>query len=76
METMNSGEKYAQASKGVVTADGHSTSRRFGWRDIKSLLVESLSDWNKHNAPRLGASLAFYSLLSLAPLLLVLVSIV
>ena len=76
METMNSGEEYGQASTGGVTADGHSTSRRFRWRDINSLLVESLSDWNKHNAPRLGASLAFYSLLSLAPLLLVLVSIV
>lgn len=51
METMNSGEEYGQASTGGVTADGHSTSRRFRWRDINSLLVESLSDWNKHNAP-------------------------
>ncbi len=48
----------------------------FRWHDIRLLLVESFSDWNKHNAPRLGASLAFYSLLSIAPLLLVLVSIV
>lgn len=49
---------------------------RFRWCDIKVLLVDSFSRWNKHNATRLGASLAFYSLLSLAPLLLVLVSIV
>ena len=35
-----------------------------------------LDQWSAHNAPRLGASLAFYSLLSLAPLLLVMVSIV
>ena len=46
------------------------------WRDIKPLLGESFEQWNKHNASRLGASLAYYALLSLAPLLLVLVSIV
>ncbi len=44
------------------------------WRDLWALLEESASDWNKHNAPRLGAALSFYTLLSLAPLLLVLVS--
>ncbi len=48
----------------------------FGWSDIRWLFTETLNDWNNHNAPRLGASLAFYSLLSIAPLLLVLVSIV
>lgn len=46
------------------------------WEDIKCLLSDSFDQWSKHNAPRLGASLAFYSLLSLAPLLLVVVSIV
>ena len=50
--------------------------RQLRWDDIKCLLSDSLDQWSKHNAPRLGASLAFYSLLSLAPLLLVLVSIV
>ena len=46
------------------------------WPDMKCLLSDSFDQWIKHNAPRLGASLAFYSLLSLAPLLLVAVSIV
>ena len=46
------------------------------WCDIKSLIGESLVGWNKHKAPRLGAALAFYTLLSLAPLLLVVVSVV
>lgn len=50
--------------------------RSFRWCDIKSLLGESLSEWSRHKAPRLGASLAFYTLLSLTPLLLVIVSIV
>jgi len=46
------------------------------WCDVKSLVSESLDGWSNHNAPRLGASLAFYTLLSLAPLLLVVISIV
>jgi membrane protein len=46
------------------------------WRDITAILNSSLAGWNKHNAPRLGASLAFYTLLSIAPLLLVLVSVI
>ncbi len=50
--------------------------KRVRWRDIKPLLGESLDQWQKHNATRLGAALAFYALLSIAPLLLVLVSIV
>src|SRR5262249_13183779 len=50
--------------------------RSLRWRDAKSIFSASLAEWNKHKAPRLGASLAFYTLLSLAPLLLVLVSVV
>ncbi len=49
---------------------------RFRWRDILRLLTDSFTEWNRQNATRLGASLAFYSLLSLAPLLLLTVSIV
>ena len=48
----------------------------FRWCDIQLLLSESFDSWNRHKAPRLGASLAFYTLLSLAPLLLVVVAIV
>jgi membrane protein len=45
------------------------------WDDILYLVGCSFHEWIRHKAPRLGASLAFYTLLSLAPLLLVLVSI-
>jgi membrane protein len=45
------------------------------WTDVKMLLAESVAGWSKHNAPRMGASLAFYTLLSLMPLLLVAISI-
>jgi hypothetical protein len=50
--------------------------KSFRWCDIKSLFCDSFDEWSRQKAPRLGASLAFYTLLSLAPLLLVLVSIV
>ena len=46
------------------------------WPDIKFLFGESFDAWSRHKAPRLGASLACYTLLSLAPLLLVMVAIV
>jgi membrane protein len=46
-----------------------------GWSDMRPLLEESLSGWTKHNTPRLGAALAFYTLLSLMPLLLIVISI-
>jgi membrane protein len=47
----------------------------FRWCDIKALLSESFAAWNRHKGPRLGAALAFYSLLSLTPLLLIAVGI-
>lgn len=39
------------------------------------LLKTTFSEWNRHNATRLGASLAFYALMSLAPLMLIVVPI-
>ena len=65
----------------VATAAGGARRYRkplssFRWRDIVCILGASFDEWNKHKAPRLGASLAFYTLLSIAPLLLVVVSVV
>ncbi len=64
----------------VTTSAG--TARRyrkplvsFRWCDVRALLGESFSAWNRHNAPRLGAALAFYTLLSLTPLLLCVVGV-
>lgn len=45
------------------------------WSDFKTIVGLSLEEWSKHKAPRLGAALAFYTLLSLAPLMVVLVSV-
>ena len=43
--------------------------------DLKNLLLTTFGKWSDHNAPRLGASLAFYMLLSMAPLMILLVTI-
>ncbi|MDQ2839456.1 MAG: YihY/virulence factor BrkB family protein [Acidobacteriota bacterium] len=39
------------------------------------LLKQTASQWSDHNAPRLGAALAYYTLLSIAPLLILIVGI-
>jgi membrane protein len=44
-------------------------------KNMISLLKETASKWSAHQAPRLGASVAFYSLLSFAPLLILLVTV-
>ncbi len=44
-------------------------------RGIVSIIQETLIEWNKDRAQRLGASVAFYTLLSLSPLLVVLVAL-
>ena len=41
-----------------------------------SLLKTSFADWNDDNAPRLGAALAFYTILSISPLVILVVAIV
>src|SRR6266540_1424602 len=38
---------------------------------VWELLRDTASEWWRHNAPRLGASLAFYTMLSAAPLLVI-----
>ena len=43
--------------------------------EIGGLISDTFSSWTNHNAPRLGASLAFYTLLSLAPLLIFVIAI-
>ncbi|BEV12257.1 YihY/virulence factor BrkB family protein [Asticcacaulis sp. DW145] len=39
------------------------------------MLLEALHEWNEDKAPRLGAALAFYSILSIGPLLLIVTGI-
>lgn len=48
---------------------------RLSWHEIRDLLTTTVNNWYEHNVPRLGASLTFYTLLSLAPLLVIVVAI-
>jgi membrane protein len=47
----------------------------FFWRRLPELLKVAASRWSAHNAPRLGAALAYYTLLSMAPLSILVVGI-
>jgi membrane protein len=44
-------------------------------KGLYSILRETFFNWNKHDAPRLGAALAFYTILSLSPLLILVVAL-
>jgi membrane protein len=44
-------------------------------KQFTGLMEGTFSEWNSDNAPRLGASLAFFTLLSLAPLVVVVVAV-
>lgn len=55
------------------TAKSNSTSPN---RGIGGLLRETYTKWSNHQAPRLGASVAFYSILSFAPLLVLITAII
>lgn len=46
------------------------------YHNLLSLLCRTFAVWNDHEALRLGAALAFYSILSLAPLMILVVGIV
>jgi membrane protein len=45
------------------------------FKDWGGLIQQTFSEWNNDNAQRLGASLAFFTLLSLAPLVVVIVAV-
>jgi membrane protein len=71
-----SGPGHPQITVGPLgTARYRKPLRKMRWWDIKLLLKESCAGWTKHKTPRLGAALSFYTLLSLMPLLLIVISI-
>ena len=51
------------------------TSKSF-FENIVSLLKQTFQEWSQDKAPQLGAALAYYTVFSLAPLVLVLLAIV
>lgn len=57
------------------TKPPHATTRKSAWRDMPGMLKEAFTDWKDDKAPRLGAALSYYTIFSLAPLLLIAVAI-
>lgn len=51
------------------------TRPRPSWRALPSLLRQALVAWVDDRAPSLGAALSFYTLFSIAPLLLIVISV-
>jgi membrane protein len=49
--------------------------RQLRTADLGVLLTDTYEEWYKHKAPRLSAALAFYTALSLAPLLIVVIAV-
>ena len=50
--------------------------RRMSVNQAISLAKQTYNKWSEHQAPRLGASVAFYSVLSFAPLLILLTAVI
>lgn len=61
-----------RSSNGPVRDHSWPTS---AWARISVVLTNAVRDWFRHNDARLGAALAYYSVFSLGPLLLIVVSI-
>jgi membrane protein len=59
----------------VTTRHNSKTSESF-FGNTFSLLQQTFQEWLQDNAPQLGAALAYYTVFSLAPLILVLLAIV
>jgi membrane protein len=44
-------------------------------KELLPILKTTFTAWNRHEAPRLGAALAFYTTLSLSPLVIIVVAV-
>lgn len=56
--------------------DRGTVARRWRPRDVFSIVSKSVTAWFDHNASSLGAALAFYTIFSVAPILIIAVAIV
>jgi membrane protein len=62
----------------LPNASGHSDSGRRSWLLLKALpgmFRLASTEWMNDNAPRLGAAVAFYALLSLAPVVVITIAV-
>src|SRR5260370_37580669 len=69
-------QKPRQEPERQIPPDARPTSR-FTWRPkvIYELLKSTYDEWSRDKAPRMGAALAYYTIFSLAPLLVIAIAI-
>jgi membrane protein len=60
----------------MATTTEHSFLSTLSPKNLWSLFVQTFNEWLEDKAPQLGAALAYYTVFSLAPLILVLLAIV
>ncbi|MBV9008535.1 MAG: YihY/virulence factor BrkB family protein [Verrucomicrobia bacterium] len=51
-------------------------NEKFTWRSVWPIITQTFNEWLDDKAPQLGAALAYYTVFSLAPLILVLLAII
>src|ERR1700730_8336091 len=61
---------YRAAQNGAVPAMNHLSPK-----DITSLLGATVQNWHNDKAPRLGAALSYYVILSLAPAVVIVLAV-
>ena len=69
-------QKPTREPRREIPADAKPT-KRFTWRPrvIHELLKGTYDEWSRDKAPRMGAALAYYTIFSLAPLLVIAIAI-
>src|SRR4051812_19210462 len=69
--------RLVDSSQGAAMPPNHELRRvfRLRWSEIWILLSVTWNNFLVHKVPRLGAALAFYTMLSLAPLLVVIIAV-
>lgn len=60
----------------MATILAHLTTMATQLRNVWHLLTSAFAAWNEHEVPRLGAALAFYTILSMAPLVILVTALV
>src|SRR3981189_1393217 len=69
-------QKRRREQQREIPPDARPT-KRFTWRPkvIYELLKSTYDEWSRDKAPRMGAALAYYTIFSLAPLLVIAIAI-
>jgi membrane protein len=62
--------------RGIAALSRRNLSNEMSAKQGILLLKETYGKWSDHHAPRLGASVAFYSILSFAPLLVLITAVI